>query len=156
MPLNNFGAVVPGKLYRSAQPDEKGFEDIEALGITAIIKLDDENEYPLVREKELFSGIVWTASISVFFPKVDSVVDVAHKIDALHKAGHKVLVHCKHGRDRTGVAIGAWGLLFDRRSLKDVTEEFEEFGAVGIVKLADHELFEVLETISLNLSACRR
>ena len=50
MPLSNFGLVgtVSGKrIYRGAQPDSRGFEDLKALGITHIIKLNpgDGDQY---------------------------------------------------------------------------------------------------------------
>ena len=151
--LNNLGIVVPGKLYRSAQPDAKGFADLRELGVRMVLKLNSEHEYPLARENQECQGpetpvTVCSSILSTFSPLEAKVRAIATDIQCAMEAGNCILVHCTHGRDRTGLVIGAWRLLYDHWTLDQVLAERKLYGAGWLVDLADHEILEVLERIA--------
>src|SRR5438445_2243887 len=125
--LTNFGVVESG-IYRCAQPDAKGFNDLyHQLRVTTIIKLNDNSEYPLEREKQEFSGRVLDFGLSTFHPDIGVVRTIATNIDQLHlsllSSRDALAIHCSHGRDRTGLVIGAWILLCCGWTMKRVEAE---------------------------------
>jgi protein tyrosine/serine phosphatase len=149
MSLNNFG-VVAAKLYRSAQPDAAAWPSLRALGIGAVVKLDSESEYPAARESaEAGPGIeVASVFINQWRPDAVAVRAAVAQIAAWIAAGLGVLVHCMHGRDRTGLIVGAYRLIEQGWPLEDVERERATYGVVGIIALADHEIAETLEAIA--------
>jgi hypothetical protein len=148
MPLNNFGVVLPNKLYRCGQPDRAGFADLMAIGVTLVMKLNGDNEYPIGRERQEFPGGVLLASISTFHPDIDGVLQAAKVLQEVIESW-RVVVHCMHGRDRTGLVIGAWRLRFCGWTLDQVNDERAVYGTAGIVKLATHEMDECLQAIAV-------
>src|SRR5438045_2224658 len=44
VPLKNFGVVAPGCLYRSAQPEEKGFQWLKEQGFRGVVCLREEHD----------------------------------------------------------------------------------------------------------------
>ena len=147
MPLNNFGIVVPSRLYRSGQPDALGFLNLRAIGIHKIIKLNSDQEYPLDLEMRQFELVVDHFAVDMWKPDLQGVRVVAAHIAASMSNG-AVLVHCTHGRDRTGLIIGAYRLIYDHWMLPEVLKEFSDYGATGIIKLVDHEIIEALTEVS--------
>lgn len=146
MPLHNFGIVTP-RLYRCAQPDAAGFRDLNHFGVSMILKLNTDVDYPVDRERGEFTGGVWPRPISTFRPNAKVATDVVAQLQ-LATQQNVVAVHCTHGRDRTGLIIGAWRLLVDRWTLDAVNDERALYGSVSIVHLVTHEIDEVLAEIA--------
>jgi tyrosine-protein phosphatase SIW14 len=152
MALSNFGIVAPGRLYRAAQPDAKGFQDLVALGVTLAVKLDGDGEYPHARENAEFPGPVWVEEVATFQPDRVQVVHLATRLDQALASGLVAVVHFLHGRDRTGLVIGAWRLLFAQWTLAQVLEERQLYGAGWLIDLADREILLVLRAIAASAS----
>ena len=132
MPLNNFGIVVKG-LYRSAQPDEQGIKDLAGLGIDTIIRLSHSSEGDLssAREEELFKpGVL----IQDDFPEMFRAGEYMHvkiraaDIKSLLGLNRNILLHCSHGRDRTGLISGAYKIIYCGASYGQVMEDRRIFG----------------------------
>ncbi len=102
--IKNFGQM-DGRFYRGAQPSEKYYKDLAALGIKTVIDLRDDpqaSERPLVESLgmkyiniPMFSKKYPTPEVTEMFLK--TVRD---------PATGKFFVHCAGGRHRTG-AMGA-------------------------------------------------
>lgn len=124
MPLNNLGVVGPG-ILRSAQPDLADVATLRMLGVSVVLKLNTRDEAPAV---ELAPGIVlWEYPFGLHAPPD---ADIRQLITQLHGyvGAETVLVHCTHGRDRTGFVAAAYQLLILRHTLEDVLAERARFG----------------------------
>ena len=152
MPLNNFGRVGHN-LYRSAQPiGDDAWITLHALSVTMVYKLNGDAEYPAKSERLLISaylglgsGLTVDEDISPILPDGKAIVRAARQVFQLTEPmGHDeaLLIHCTHGRDRTGAVIGAYRILYDSWELEDVLNELESYGVHGIIRLADTGIIE--------------
>ncbi len=100
--LKNF-YKLDDKLYRSAQPDKKAFEELKSLGIRNVLSLrdyhsDDDGE---------------DLGLNLFRVKMDAgEIETEKVVEALRiirNAEGPVLVHCWHGSDRTGLSARCTG-----------------------------------------------
>lgn len=149
MPLNNFGVVGPA-IWRSAQPSAEDVPVLYALGITTVLKLNTREEALVV---ELAPGIVvWEYALGLHAPD-DAVT--RQIIDQLHgdvERGARVLIHCTHGRDRTGFICAAYQVMVLGLSLPRALAERARFG----VDTPWHELANLSFTHALGRLAQRR
>jgi|ERR1700682_44594 len=149
MPLGNFGQIATF-VFRSAQPDEEGWSTLRRLGVKAVVKLSDETEYPTAIEaRDAGPGVqIQATTVNQWNPDVATVRGIANLIQTFANAGLPTLVHCMHGRDRTGLAIGAWRLIYCGWTFDQVQNERAAYGVTGIIALADHEITECLKGIA--------
>ena len=154
MPLNNFGLVwvAPGmgrtaRLFRCAQPDADGMKTLAALGVRRVFKLNDAPEPET-------SGPLCLSSYPLpsFFFDPQWVRDIAAAINAALTNEGSVVVHCTHGRDRTGLVIGAWRLMFCGWTLDQVKAEQASYGVVGLDEIADLDLTAMLTVIAAQVA----
>jgi protein tyrosine/serine phosphatase len=113
---------VSDRLYRSAQPLPPGYPDLKKLGIKTIICLRNDNtdlEYaPENGLKVVHIGMrTWK-------PTEDQVVEFLKT--ATYPENQPVLVHCKHGADRTGLMCAVYRIAVDGWSKQDAIEEMTE------------------------------
>lgn len=145
MPIPNFGVVTPD-LFRSGQPDERGFKDLALLGVKYIIKLNDDgtpSEYELGPKYGLQ---VDGYPLMTFLNLADTIIRVAGFLDQKVALG-TTLVHCTKGRDRTGLVVGAWRIIRQGWTVEQVDAERAEFGVTGYVELLDSQMEDVLREI---------
>ncbi len=110
-------------LYRSAQPDAEGFKNIEAMGIKTVINLRESNKDPKAAvgtKLILLNAPITTWSFN------DN--DIASALQAVTQAQRPVLVHCRHGADRTGLIIALIRVLDEGWSVEDAKQEMLEGG----------------------------
>ena len=116
----NFHTVVAGEFYRSAQPTAAQIaKDVQEYGIRTIVNLrggrpgEDFYDSEIAESKEL--GIT-----HIDFPLSASkklTADQVRKLIAILKRAQKpILVHCKNGADRTGLASALYLLAVDGRT----------------------------------------
>lgn len=150
MSLNNFGLIAPG-FARGAQPDEKGFKDLINMGYTLAYKLNSDSEFPVALEAASFHpGQVQSNPVNMWNPFRPGIIESVHEIEDWLAQGQKIYIHCTHGRDRTGLMVGAYRILHDKWTIQAVMAERAEYGAVGLVEFADHEIVEFLQKLALN------
>jgi hypothetical protein len=146
MPLNNFGLVsthITTKLYRSAQPDAVGLADLIAMNVGTIFKLNEGND-------DLdYTGVLIKRPLAGWSPWYDTklIVGICDEIEAALQV-HNVLVHCTHGRDRTGLVCAAYRLLFDKATYAVVQTERDNYGVDGLIAIIDSPENKVLEDIA--------
>lgn len=110
-------------LYRSAQPDAEGFKNIEAMGIKTVINLRETNKDPKAAvgtELILINAPITTWSFN------DN--DIIKALRAVIQAQRPVLVHCRHGADRTGLIIALVRVIDEGWSVEDAKKEMLEGG----------------------------
>jgi hypothetical protein len=123
--LSNLYQVSP-TLYRSAMPEEPGFESLERLKIASVLSLrwnpDPVDPTPEIGPRRLHIPIrTWN-------------LDEEHVVEFLKlasdPANQPMLVHCKHGADRTGTMVAAYRIVVQGWSKEDALAEMksEQYG----------------------------
>jgi hypothetical protein len=122
--LYNFGVVVPGRVYRSAEPDERFIRYVyERHGVRRVISLNGDQPYQAIA-RELGMSVDLYDWKPFHRPGDDQLKRVLDTLDD----GTPVLVHCTYGRDRTGYAIDAYRIWRQGWPVNRTLEELERFG----------------------------
>lgn len=110
----NFKEVVPGQFYRSAQlTKEEMAEAIDKYGIKTVISLRGAPEHTdwyqeqiqVLKDKKVdFQAVWWTAE---HFPPKQELMRFN---ELLKTAEYPILVHCRVGSDRTGLATAIYAM----------------------------------------------
>jgi hypothetical protein len=143
MPVN-FRSVVPG-LYRSGRitPTEIRMLTGAPYNINKIISLDRAAGTIIAPYIKQY-GIE-----QVFIPMLDgsnvrSIAEfIRNNAQSLFKTdgGKSVLVHCEHGRDRTGFVVALYNVIIQGRSCINAIEDAKKLGyGTGISKDAENQL----------------
>ena len=104
--VKNFGQMDE-RFYRGAQPKEKDYQDLAALGIKTVIDLREDPEAYEKRDVEaLGMRYVNIPMGDKEYPKLDLVNQFLKLVD--EPATGKFFVHCAGGRHRTGVMGAAY------------------------------------------------
>ena len=115
-------------LYRSEQPNKKGFAELEAMGIKTIInfrrKVDDAKR---ARGTALHLERLPLKASEL---NESQIIDVLRLIQTSEKP---VLIHCWHGSDRTGAIAAAYRIVVEDWSKEDAISEMR------LKELSHHE-----------------
>ncbi|EMD96434.1 hypothetical protein COCC4DRAFT_84126 [Bipolaris maydis ATCC 48331] len=143
IPPTNYGAVLPGCIYRSGYPQEKNYDFIKHVGIKTILTLVPE---PLTPE---FQAFMKDAGIQHFHAHIrankgEVRVESCEMARALRlimdRSNHPILVHCNKGKHRTGCTIACF-----RRVLgldpDVIREEYHTYAGVK-ARFLDEVFFE--------------
>lgn len=143
IPPSNYGAVLPGCIYRSSYPEEKNYGFLKDVGIKTILTLVPE---PLSSE---YQGFMKEAGIQHFHAHIKANkgevrVESCEMSRALRlimdRTNHPILVHCNKGKHRTGCTIACF-----RRILgvdpETVREEYHTYAGVK-ARFLDEVFFE--------------
>ena len=110
----NLHEVEPGRFYRSSQLSEAGFRDaIEDFGIRTVLRLRGGNPgdegYDAIRRPADEAGATFehVPMSARRLPPPEVLVRIWEVFD---RAEEPILVHCKAGADRTGLASAIWVL----------------------------------------------
>jgi protein tyrosine phosphatase (PTP) superfamily phosphohydrolase (DUF442 family) len=111
---NNWGVVDPGRVYRSAQPDEELAERIAAYRIASILNLrggspDDEFYVEEVETAEREGVAFYDVPLSA--TERPGRLGLLSILDVLDNARYPILIHCKQGADRTGLAAALYYMM---------------------------------------------
>lgn len=129
-PVRHFAVVEGGVLYRSGQPDERGWKRLrDRYGIRTVIDLreDTPNEPWAVSERQ------FCAANGIRYIKLpigpDRLTDRELQIIAQTVSDRQcqpVLVHCEHGKSRTGIAVAAYRVVAQGWSYQTALAESQE------------------------------
>ncbi|MBP9721906.1 MAG: tyrosine-protein phosphatase [Gammaproteobacteria bacterium] len=127
--LNNFNIVIPNKIYRSAQPTLENLQDWQkSYHIKTILNLRSDkpllNTTQLNQENKfaLISGIT-QKFIKLTASSLPTPKDIIKIIDILQHSPNPILIHCKHGVDRTSI-MSAIAVLLDNQSVDQALKQF--------------------------------
>ena len=124
--LNNLYQVDDG-IFRSEQPNNQAFANLEKYGITEVVNL----RYWHSDNKKAGKLILHRVPMRAGKIKEDNVVQVLKIIK--NRKGN-ILIHCKHGADRTGLIIAMYRIVFQNWTKEQAIEEMTKgnFGFHGI------------------------
>lgn len=111
-------------LYRSAQPSEDGYREIERLGVKRVINLrafhsdKDEAAGTAVEREEL--------SVKTWHLEDEDVVRVLRIVK--DPASGPYLIHCQHGADRTGLMCAMYRIVIQGWSREEALRELTDGG----------------------------
>ncbi len=124
--LPNFGTISAG-VYRSGQFNREGLLKLKELGVKTILsvreKVSDEEAQEAAK---LGMAVVHVAMSGLKSPSFDQV-DRALKTLA-DPALRPVLVHCRYGKDRTGVTVASFRTRFQGWAVPAAVAEAKSFG----------------------------
>jgi undecaprenyl-diphosphatase len=104
----NFEVVVPGRIYRSARPDERWYRYVhDKYGVRHIVRLNGPNDPvpPPPRDLDMIVTMLnWRTGDRPPREELDKVLGILD-------GPEPVLVHCWAGADRTGYAIAAYRIV---------------------------------------------
>ena len=141
-PINNFQIVIADGVYRSGQPKgEADWNYLKNIGITTVVKLnkfssdaDEAEEFLMAKERNI-------KVIPIYMPPDDfphnlnpwaspDLKDLLQATEVLENRGNgKVLVHCSHGKDRTGLVVAVYSVR-NKNYCKDAAyEQMKHYGA---------------------------
>jgi len=120
--LENWYQVDEG-LYRSRQPDRKGFEEARTKGIRTIINLRAEYSDAKLVKGLGFELVEIPLSASSFTQE-----EILSVLRAIEKSAKPVLMHCQHGSDRTGVVSAAYRILYQGWTKDEAIAELKDGG----------------------------
>ncbi len=123
----NFHTVIPGEFYRSAQMDSTTLKTwIQKHDIRTVINLRGKNSGKTWYENEIKAAAEAGARhydvdlTSTMLPRVD---ELRKLYQLLGSAEQPVLVHCKSGADRSGLASALTMLLKTGTNLEDIEKQ---------------------------------
>lgn len=138
--MGNFAEIVPGEVYRSAQPSAQDIDHyVKTYGIKTIVNLRGANKTSWYAEED---GAARKHGIKLIDFRMSArrilTRDQTDQLVALLKDAPKpILIHCKSGSDRTGLV----SVIYLNR-LAGINEETAEgqlsvrFGHIGIPYLS--------------------
>ncbi len=103
--INNFAEVEKNVLYRGAQPTERGIKHLSDRGVKTVVNLRAD---ALAWEKD---AVERTGMRYVWLPSLAERTDpkvVAKFLSTMRESGGPLFVHCRVGRDRTGLNVAAY------------------------------------------------
>ena len=116
---NNFAEVVQGRLYRSAQPDDRLDKWIEEHNIRSVLNLRGgkpaydwyNQELKTIRETGAdYYEIPMSAQLR---PQKRELLQL---MDLLGRARYPMLIHCKSGADRTGLGVTLYHMIVQKET----------------------------------------
>ena len=108
--IDNFAEVEPG-LFRGAQPSSAGIKELAKRGIRTIINLRDD---PVSSEPK---GAAAAGMNYVHIPSNAAIVSPAkinRFLQQVQTQPRPIFVHCRAGRDRTGLEIAMYRLVVEK------------------------------------------
>ena len=128
--IGNFGRVSDA-LWRGAQPDEAGMENLKKLGVATIINLrmaDDVVPGEAAEARRLGLGYE-----NIPLPGWDApgAAAVARVLSLLASSPAPVFLHCEHGADRTGTIIACYRIRHDGWTAERALAEAKHYGMSG-------------------------
>jgi tyrosine-protein phosphatase SIW14 len=110
-------------VYRSRQPDRKGFEEAKRAGIRTIVNLRANHS-----DAKLIEGLGLNLVEIPMEAWAFSEDQIIAALRAIQDSPKPVLVHCQHGSDRVGVVSAAYRVLFSGWTGEEAIDELKHGG----------------------------
>lgn len=108
---DNYHVVVQGELYRSAQLSSTELLNyIERDGVATVINLRHDVNGTWWSKEKVVCGRegVMHIDVPLMGGRAPTMEEMKNLVSVMHKSRRPLLVHCKHGADRTSLAIALY------------------------------------------------
>jgi protein tyrosine phosphatase (PTP) superfamily phosphohydrolase (DUF442 family) len=123
----NFGVVDGGRVCRSAQPTAALTADIRRYGLKSVLNLRGGTEFDSWYRSEVrathLQGVVFH-DLPLSALRQPSRQELLELIAILDRGPYPMLIHCKQGSDRTGLACGLYLMLQRGTPPRDALSSF--------------------------------
>ncbi len=121
--LANVGRVSPG-VYRGAQPGKEGYATLKRMGVKTVINLRTS----MSEKKQVEAAGMRSMEVPIEMSR-DGLKEKVDRVVAFmaDPANQPVFVHCRQGRDRTGIIVAAYRMKVEGWPLADAEAEMEAF-----------------------------
>ena len=124
-------------LYRSALPSAGDLPQLQALGIATVINFYQRGDEQWLKDPQV---------VQVHLPLRTDRIDDADVIEALRSIHHaqsrgRVLIHCKHGQNRTGLIAAMYRVIYQNWSKEQALAEMRGGGFGGQERMDDAERY---------------
>jgi len=119
--LRNF-YKIDDKLYRSAQPDRKGFLELKTLNIRTVLSFRDYHSDKEGKDLGLNLYRVQMEAGDI------ATANVVEALRIIRNSEGPVLIHCWHGSDRTGLVSAMYRIVFQGWSKDAAIDELMHGG----------------------------
>lgn len=140
--LDNAYQVSP-ELYRSEQPGEEAFAQMEEMGLKSVLNL---------RTAQTDSGVTESTNLELYLVKTGAATmtedQLLEALKVIRDAEPPVLVHCWHGSDRAGAVVAAYRVVFEDWSKDAAIDEYKN-GGYGYKKILYPNLAKLIENLDV-------
>lgn len=143
IPPLNYGAVIPGSIYRCSYPEPANYEFIKDLKIKSILTLVPE---PIADEYKCFMDEAGIQHFRVHIRanKGEVRIDSCEMQRALRliidRTNHPIMVHCNKGKHRTGCTIACFRRICGL-DMESIREEYHTYAGKK-ARFLDEVFFE--------------
>lgn len=143
---NHLDRVRRHVLYRSAQPEgRQQWAFLHRHGIKTVVNLRPAREDPLAFQQERHAcraagARMVSLPLSTTLPSDEQVLRFLRAV----KWNAPVLVHCEHGRGRTGVMVAAYQVILGRKSARQAEKDMLQHGWTPVDSDDLHEVRQLL------------
>lgn len=127
-PLGNFHPVDEG-IFRSAQPSPEGYPQLKKMGFKTILNLTGNAK----DETRRAGPEIRVVQVAMSGLKKPSFEEMDRALAVLASAPRPVLVHCAHGKDRTGFVVAAWRVFMENMPIPKAVEEAHGYGCCFVM-----------------------
>lgn len=116
-------------VYRGGRPTLAGMQQLKKMGVTTILNVENDAEAIAIDKKIAATvGLRWVSvPFDTFKKPKDAKVDYVLKMLQDRSLG-PIYLHCKHGRDRTGMLMGLYRVEVDGWFPKTAYKEMKDRG----------------------------
>jgi protein tyrosine phosphatase (PTP) superfamily phosphohydrolase (DUF442 family) len=142
----NFHTVVPGLVYRCAQPSGTQLEKwIDRYGIRTVVNLRGcAPPWPWYLDecRAAHRADVALEDVCMSAGRFPPVAELRRLVDILDRSAYPILLHCRQGADRTGLVAAVVLLLHDGSSFEEARRQMSiRFGHVALGRPANLDRF---------------
>lgn len=113
-------------LYRSEQPNSVFIPELKKNNIDVVINLRSRNKDKMVLAEQNFKLV--HIPINTWAMDRNDLLDVMKAIQTAKQQDQKVLIHCYHGSDRTGVSVAMYRIIYENWTIDDALNEMKHGG----------------------------
>jgi len=112
------------KLYRSALPNTEAVSQLKALGIVSVLNFYQKSDKSWIGQAPLQE--IHLPMRTRWFDDEDAL-EALRSLRAAQQQG-PVLIHCKHGQNRTGLVAALYRMIYQGWSKQEALAEMRSFG----------------------------